>query len=174
MQYQMERMVDELEDLEKRGLFTHLEISEIVKKRRDFEYRIKRRSPLKQDYIDYIEYEKQVDRLRNLRKRDIIRKLKKVRMEEEEEVEEDGRKKSKGGKLWKRSISDSAGVIRVLNIYKKATVRYKDDLDIWFHYLEFCREQRHGAMKQVILNHDNFFLAETLCQVYDFYCYLGC
>ncbi|KAL5100914.1 hypothetical protein RYX36_005241 [Vicia faba] len=39
VQYKLERMVDELEDLEQRGLFTRQEIAEIVKQQRKFELR---------------------------------------------------------------------------------------------------------------------------------------
>uniref|UniRef100_A0A7N1A0V6 U3 small nucleolar RNA-associated protein 6 N-terminal domain-containing protein n=1 Tax=Kalanchoe fedtschenkoi TaxID=63787 RepID=A0A7N1A0V6_KALFE len=64
VQYKLERMVNELDDLEKRELFTRQEIAEIVKQRRKYEYRLKRPSPLKQDYLASIDFEKQVDSLR--------------------------------------------------------------------------------------------------------------
>ncbi|CAH2056590.1 unnamed protein product [Thlaspi arvense] len=64
VQYRLERMVNELEDLERRGLFSRQEIAEVVRQRRKFEYRLKRPSPLKQDFLAYIEYEKQLDALR--------------------------------------------------------------------------------------------------------------
>lgn len=128
-------MADELDDLEKRGLFTRTEIAEIVKRRRDFEYRLKRPSPLKQDYLLYIDYEKQLDSLRNLRKKKIIGE-----MNEEE---------TKKGKKWKKSISDHAGVNRILDVYNMAVMRYKGDLKLWFQYLEFCRARKHGRMKKV-------------------------
>ncbi|KAL5198329.1 hypothetical protein ABZP36_001841 [Zizania latifolia] len=63
----------------------------------------------------------------------------------------DKKKKKRKGKKWKKSISDIAGVLRVLDIYRMATVRYKGDLDLWFRYLEFCRDKRHGRMKQARL-----------------------
>lgn len=142
VQYRMERMADELNDLERRGLFSREEIAEIVRRRRDFEYRLKRRSPLKQDFIAYIEYEKQLDALRSLRKRAIIGKLADKGI---------GKKnKEKKSKIWKRSLSDIAGVLRILNVYRMATMRYRGDLDLWFKYLEFCREKKHGRMKQVL------------------------
>ena len=73
VQYRLERMTDELDDLERRGLFTRAELSDVVRKRRDFEYRLRRHSPLRQDFLDYIAYELRLDSLRNLRKRAIIR-----------------------------------------------------------------------------------------------------
>ncbi|MQM15773.1 hypothetical protein Taro_048723, partial [Colocasia esculenta] len=146
VQFRLERMVDELEDLERRGLFTNDEIAEIVRRRRDFEYRLKRPRPLKQDFLDYVDYEIQLDALRVLRKKKILGELKRQRRRDDEA----GKGKKKGGKLWKRSISDVAGVLRILEIYRLAVVRYKGDLDLWFRYLEFCRERRHGRMKQAL------------------------
>ncbi|KAJ4976899.1 hypothetical protein NE237_002005 [Protea cynaroides] len=133
VQYRLERMVDEFDDLERRGFFTRQEIAEIVKKRRNFEYRLKRPSPLKQDYLAYIEYEKQLDSLRRLRKKSVVRQL-----------------KAKGKKRTRKSVSDFAGVSRIVEIYRLAVMRFKGDIDLWFRYLEFCREQGHGRMKQVL------------------------
>lgn len=126
-------MVPELDDLEKRGLFNRQEIAEIVKKRRKFEYRLQRPSPLKQDFVDYIDYEKQLDRLRTLRKKALSREL-----------------KAKGNKKLKKSLSDYAGVRRIIEIYRIATSRFKGDLQLWFQYLEFCKEKSSGRMKKVL------------------------
>lgn len=154
VQYRLERMTDELDDLEQRGLFTRAELSDVVRKRRDFEYRLRRHSPLRQDFLDYIAYELRLDSLRNLRKRAIIRAAAEEEEDDARSSDEEGagRKRKKGSKSkkkWKKSVSDVAGVLRVLDIYRMATVRFKGDLDLWFRYLEFCRDKRHGRMKQV-------------------------
>jgi U3 small nucleolar RNA-associated protein 6 len=164
VQYRLERMTDELDDLERRGLFTRGELADVVRKRRDFEYRLRRHSPLRQDFLDYIAYELRLDSLRNLRKRAIIRAAAEDDDDDEEEPQHDARssddeggrrkrKKDKSKKKWKKSVSDVAGVLRVLDIYRMATVRFKGDLDLWFRYLEFCRDKRHGRMKQVCHHH---------------------
>uniref|UniRef100_A0A1D1Z1E6 U3 small nucleolar RNA-associated protein 6 n=1 Tax=Anthurium amnicola TaxID=1678845 RepID=A0A1D1Z1E6_9ARAE len=149
VQFRLERMVDELEDLEGRGLFRRDEIAEVVRRRRDFEYRLKRPRPLKQDFLAYVDYETQLDALRVIRKKKILGELSR-RLRERGARGETGEGKKKSGKLWKRSISDVAGVLRILEIYRLAVLRYKGDLDLWFRYLEFCRERRHGRMKQVL------------------------
>uniref|UniRef100_A0A2P2NYL7 Hepatocellular carcinoma-associated antigen n=1 Tax=Rhizophora mucronata TaxID=61149 RepID=A0A2P2NYL7_RHIMU len=133
VQFRLERMVDELDDLERRGLFTRREIAEIVKQRRKFEYRLKRPSPLKQDFLTYIDYETQLDALRRLRKKSVARQLKK-----------------KGNRKMKMSVSDFAGVSRIVEIYRLAVTRFKGDIQLWFRYLEFCRERRNGRMKKVL------------------------
>ncbi|CAI9117813.1 OLC1v1019298C1 [Oldenlandia corymbosa var. corymbosa] len=131
VQYKLERMLNELDDLERRGLFNRREIAEIVKQRRKFEYRLKRPSPLKEDFVAYIDYEKRLDELRLLRKKAML--------------------KQSGGKSknWKKSVSDYAGTARIVDIYRLATTRFKGDIQLWFQYLEFCRQKRNGRMKKV-------------------------
>ena len=53
--YLMEEMIPELEDFERRGLFTRREIKRIVAARREHEYRLKRRAALKEDFLRAIE-----------------------------------------------------------------------------------------------------------------------
>ncbi|VAH46646.1 unnamed protein product [Triticum turgidum subsp. durum] len=150
VQYRLERMSDELDDLERRGLFTRAELAEVVRRRRDFEFRLRRHSPRKADFLDYIAYLLRVDALRDLRKRAIIRATPNpTHSDEDNDTNEDGKKRKKRKKKWAKSISDFAGVLRVLDVYRMATVRFKGDLDLWFRYLEFCRQKGHGRMKQV-------------------------
>ncbi|KAI3986728.1 hypothetical protein MKX01_014266 [Papaver californicum] len=134
VQYRLERMLDELEDLEKRGLFSRREIAEIVKKRRNFEYKLKRPSPLKQDFLSYIDYEKQLDSLRRLRKKLVS-----------QDSKEQGINKRK-----RKYSSDIAGVLRILGVFRLAVTRFKGDIHLWFMYLEFCRERGHGRMKKIL------------------------
>ncbi|KAL4563031.1 hypothetical protein LXL04_027062 [Taraxacum kok-saghyz] len=141
VQYKLERMVPELDDLERRGLFTRREIAEIVKQRRKFEFRLVRPSPLKPDYLAYIDYEKSVDALRLLRKKAMLRKLSKE--------SEDGEGTVRKPKM-KQSVSDFSMISRIVDIYRHATNRFKGDIQLWFQYLEFCRQRRNGHMKKVL------------------------
>ncbi|ESQ54437.1 hypothetical protein EUTSA_v10024642mg [Eutrema salsugineum] len=129
VQYRLERMVEDFDDLERRGIFTNAEIREIVKQRRKFEYRLKRPSPLKQDFLAYIDYESQLDELRSLRRKAVSRHSEKKK---------------------KKSISDFAGVQKIVEIYRLATMRYKGDINLWFRYIEFCKQKRNGRMKKVL------------------------
>lgn len=126
--------MNELDDLEKLKIFTRREIAEIVKQRRKYEYRLKRPSPLKQDYLAYIEYETQLDSLRRLRKKSVAREL-----------------KAQGKEKMKMSVSDYAGMSRIAEIFQLAVTRFKGDVDLWFRYLEFCRERKNGRMKKVLV-----------------------
>jgi U3 small nucleolar RNA-associated protein 6 len=47
----MEVMIPELQDLEARGYFSKEEIRQIVKRRSDFEYLLKRKAAQKGDYL---------------------------------------------------------------------------------------------------------------------------
>lgn len=51
VRYLMEEMIPELEELEKKGYFSRSEIRQIVQKRQDFEYALKRRATLKKDFL---------------------------------------------------------------------------------------------------------------------------
>ena len=69
VRYLMEEMVPELEELEAKGYFSRKEVKAIVQRRQDFEYLLKRRAALKQDFYRYIEYETKLEELRQLRKK---------------------------------------------------------------------------------------------------------
>ncbi|KAJ3687388.1 hypothetical protein LUZ61_016552 [Rhynchospora tenuis] len=136
VQLRLERMAEEVEDLERRGLFSRAELDSIVRRRRDFEFRIKRPSPLKSDFLAYVDYERSLEALRRLRKRQITKRTKKTKSQ---------------SKRWKKSISDWAGVKRILTLYESASSRFKGDLGLWFSYLEFCRQANHTArMKKAL------------------------
>eukprot|EP00878_Enallax_costatus_P017114 GHUV01017969.1.p1 GENE.GHUV01017969.1~~GHUV01017969.1.p1 ORF type:complete len:111 (+),score=23.01 GHUV01017969.1:290-622(+) len=68
VRYMMEEMVPELEDLVKQKYFSKQEVKQIVKRRQDFEYLLKRKAALKEDYLRYIEYESKLEELRQHRK----------------------------------------------------------------------------------------------------------
>ncbi|KAK9064170.1 hypothetical protein SSX86_015550 [Deinandra increscens subsp. villosa] len=156
VQYKLERMVNELDDLERRGLFSRREIAEIVKQRRKFEYRLKRPSPLKEDFLAYIDYEKSVDALRLLRKKAVTRELQKS-------SEEGAVNRSK---KTKQSYSDFAGISRILDIYRLATNRFKGDRDLWFQYLDFCKQRRNGRIRKVLVDVVRFHSKEPEVWMY--------
>ncbi|CAI5496248.1 unnamed protein product [Closterium sp. Naga37s-1] len=147
----LERMLPELDSLEKQGLFTREEIKEIVRRRTAFEYRLRRRgsAAIKDDYMRYIEYEMQLEALRQLRRRDPNRR-------QAFRQRADGvlrRKGKQGSREWYRRqraaerASDVAVIKRVLFIFSRATRRFKGDLDLWMRYLDFCKAS--GSRQQM-------------------------
>ncbi|CAK4611140.1 hypothetical protein LEN26_019803 [Aphanomyces euteiches] len=113
VQYIMEKMIPELEDLQTLNIFDKDEIRQIVQKRRDFEYTMKRTPLRKVDCLRYIEYEINLDALRRQRK------------------------KRMG--LQKKSLSDFAGMQRVHNIFDRALMKHRGDVDLWLQHIAFCK-----------------------------------
>ncbi len=108
----MERSLDELEDLQVRGIFSPREIKAIVKKRTDFEYRVNARAPEKADYLRYIRYEHTLDALRRKRKARLA--------------------------LGPAGASDFAMERRVHFIFNRALKKFQGDLALWNQYIEYA------------------------------------
>ncbi|KAH8555222.1 U3 small nucleolar RNA-associated protein 6-domain-containing protein [Umbelopsis sp. PMI_123] len=121
VQFYLEQMVPELEDLENKNLFSKTEIKAIVKKRTNFEYALKRRISKKVDYLRYIEYEMNLEALRKKRK---------SRLESQPS---------------KQSLSDYAGTRRIFFIFERALRKFNGDISLWLQYIEFAKA--NGANK---------------------------
>jgi hypothetical protein len=67
VQYSLESSLPELKDLQVNGIFSPLEIREIIKRRTSFETQLVRRQPRKKDFLEYIEYEMALEKLRKRR-----------------------------------------------------------------------------------------------------------
>lgn len=116
----IERAVPELEDLEKKGLFQHKEVTMIMRRRTDFEQRILGRGASPLDFIKYTDFEINLEKLR--RKRfDRLRQADLVDL--------------------KPSISDWAGFRRIVFTFDRAVRKYPGDLDLWARYLRFVKEK---------------------------------
>lgn len=126
VRYYLEQSVPELEDLQNKGLFEKHEITMIMRRRTDFEHRILGRGSTTRDFLRYSEFEKNVEALRKKR----YLRLSKVGLVD-----------------TKPSISDWAGVRRILFIYQRGTNRFPNNLDIWNNYLNFAK--KNGAIKIV-------------------------
>ncbi|KAK9837160.1 hypothetical protein WJX81_007266 [Elliptochloris bilobata] len=123
----LEDMIPELDDLEERGYFTRAEIKQIVRKRTDFEYLLKRRAALKADYLNYIQYESRLEELRRLRK------------------------DAAGLTGAKKSLADHALVRRVHFIFERATRKFRGDLALWHSWLQFCKDSRSARQMSKVL-----------------------
>ncbi|KAJ8331623.1 U3 snoRNP protein [Batrachochytrium dendrobatidis] len=121
----LEGMLPELKDLEQRGIFTKLEIKSIVKKRTAFEYGIHRKIVKKADFLKYIEYEINLERLRSKRK---------LRLDQTSG-------KGKRGV----TLSDYSIVCRIHQLHQKALGRFSGDIRLWLQYFEWCK--RVGSSK---------------------------
>ncbi|KAJ3414189.1 pheromone processing endoprotease [Chytridiales sp. JEL 0842] len=122
VQFHLERMLPELEDLENKGIFGKDEIKAIVKRRTAFEYAIHRRISRRADYLRYIEYEMNLERLRKKRKQRLGLNVK----------PEKGEKSA--------SASDHSILKRIHALYSKALRKFPGDLALWAQYFEWSKE----------------------------------
>ncbi|KAJ2807420.1 U3 snoRNP protein [Coemansia guatemalensis] len=120
VQYHLEQMVDELEDLEQRGLFSKAELKTIVKKRTKYEYALRRRRVNRAAFLQYIEYEINVDALRRQRKQRL----------------------SGAKRREKTTLSDFSITQRVISIFERALVKHPEDSMLWLQYIEFIKARR--------------------------------
>jgi U3 small nucleolar RNA-associated protein 6 len=116
VQVMMEKMIPELEDLQEKKIFSRDEVRQIVDRRRDFEYMMKR-IPLRAiDALRYIEYELNLDALRRKRKERL-------------------------GLRKPAPLSDNAGSRRVHGIFDRVLYKHRGSLDLWLQYVAFCKTE---------------------------------
>jgi U3 small nucleolar RNA-associated protein 6 len=111
-------------------LFTQDEVKAIIKKRTQYEHRLLRRTAKKADFLRYIEYEMNLDLLREKRKKrsSIVLFITNLEIQ------------------GKKTVSDHAGPKRIANIFRRATTRF-DDISLWLQYIEYSKSQ--GSPKLV-------------------------
>lgn len=115
IQERIEDRIPELEQLERIGLFSHAEIKAIIKKASDLEYKIQRRALFKEDFISYVQYEINLLELIQRRRRRI--------------------KYS-----FKRDEIEHSIVQRVQGVFRRASAKWKDDVQLWLSYVVFCKK----------------------------------
>ena len=135
----LDRMVPALRDLMDKEVFTESEVKAIVERRRESEYLLRRRSARKADYLRYIEAERNLEKLRNLRNKKVLAR------KNEEEREERKRVEKEGGKYVKpkssSSIGDASIVQHIHLLYTRAKRKWKDDLSFHIQHAEFAKEK---------------------------------
>lgn len=158
----MEEMVPELEDLEKRGYFTKSEIRQIVKKRTDFEYRLKRRAAVKADYLRYsqdpcdcrialstkVTFAQSAVLLTccvgstfSIPSIDSGGLIMYRYVQYESRLDELRKlRKEAMGLEGKRGLADNGMTRRIHFIYQRATQKFRGDLRLWSSWLQFCKD----------------------------------
>ncbi|XP_054429134.1 U3 small nucleolar RNA-associated protein 6 homolog [Pteronotus mesoamericanus] len=115
IQERIEDRLPELEQLKRIGLFSHAEIKAIIKKASDLEYRIQRRALCKEDFINYVQYE--------------INLLELIQ-----------RRRTRIGYSFKKDEIESSIVHRVQGVFRRASAKWKDDVQLWLSYVVFCKK----------------------------------
>ncbi|XP_004454933.2 U3 small nucleolar RNA-associated protein 6 homolog [Dasypus novemcinctus] len=115
IQERIEDRLPELEQLERIGLFSHAEIKAIIKKASDLEYKIQRRTLFKEDFINYVQYE--------------INLLELIQ-----------RRRTRIGYSFKKDEIENSIVHRVQGVFRRASAKWKDDVQLWLSYVVFCKK----------------------------------
>jgi U3 small nucleolar RNA-associated protein 6 len=121
VRYYLEQSVPELEDLQKKGLFDKQEINLVMRRRTDFEHRLSSRGSKPRDYLKYVEFETNLEKLRSKRY---------------------SRLSSVGLVHTKPSISDWASERRITFIYDRGVQKFPNDFQIWENYISFAKKQK--------------------------------
>ena len=120
----LEDSVPELQELERKRIFTKQEIASIAKKRSGFEYNVNTRTAHPSAYVLYIEYEVNLNALREKRMR------------------------RRGARM-----NVHAGQRRMFFILDRATKRFPGDVGLWMQYLTLARKQKsHERFLQILTN----------------------
>lgn len=126
--YYLEQCIPEVDDLVQKGLFTKNEVNKIMKKRTDFEHRLSSRGSSIKDYIKYIEYEQNVDKLRLKRVKRILSSPR------------------------SNSISDWTIQQRITYIFQRGCNKFPKELGFWSLYLSFLKSKGTKASYKKIQN----------------------
>ena len=146
VQAALDEMVPALQDLQDRQLFTADEIHQIVDRRRNSEYDLRRiQDARKADFLRYIQAEVDLEKLRQLR----YKKL--ARQRQQEQTPDDTANAEHETKLGK-SIGDSHIVNHIHRLWRRTLIKFgKSDVSLYLQYAEFCKEiHAHTALSRIL------------------------
>ncbi|RWS28499.1 U3 small nucleolar RNA-associated protein 6-like protein [Leptotrombidium deliense] len=142
VEFRVEQGVQFFDEVVKNGIFDDEEVKQIIKKRKQFEYKLQRRQKNKLMYLKYIAYEHSLFKL-------IRRRRERLRFfGSYQEIDYTVSKKIK----W---------------LYKKVIARYPNDVDLWFSYIKFCKDvnlseevgEVYSRMLQLHSSNDSVWIA---------------
>lgn len=150
--FYLEQCIPEVDDLVEKGLFTKSEASAIMKKRTDFEHCLNSRGSSIKDYVKYIDFEANVDKLRKKRVKRIL---------------QSGRS---------HSISDWSIEHRIEFIFQRGCNKFPQDLKFWAMYLRFMKHRGsrtsykkiHNVYNQLLKLHPNNVEIWISCAKYEY------
>lgn len=122
VQKTLETLLPTLLELKAKQLFSDKEIKDIVRKRREFEYRLVGRKCSKNDLLDYIQYETALEALRK------------------------ERAAKKGWKLG--AVRSTSSLHHILRLFARSVRIWPQDKRLWNQYIDFCF--RSGSTKRVL------------------------
>ena len=120
----LEQYVPELQEYERKGIFSSKEITSISSKRSDFEHTLNARGSKPSDYARYATYEINLDSLRKRRSK----------------------------RLGVKSTAFS-GQRTIFFILDRATKKFPGDMGLWMQYIDYCqREKANKKLTKVFTN----------------------
>ena len=137
VQWSQEQMLSELKDLQQKRIFSPAEVREILRKRSTFETALIRRVPRKRDFLAYIEYEMNLERLRRMRVKKLSGSASFCPMRRR--VYSDSTTTLATGK--NHSISDHSMVQRQFQIFERATRKFRADVRLWVQYIDVAQRE---------------------------------
>jgi U3 small nucleolar RNA-associated protein 6 len=111
--FYLEQQVPELQEYERKQIFTRDEITSIAKKRSDFEHILNARGSKAGDYVRYAAYEMNLDSLR----------------------------KKRCKRLGVKATAHG-GQRTIFFILDRATKKFPGDLGLWVQYVQFCQKEK--------------------------------
>ena len=113
----LEKMTDELLWYSEESIFSKEQVKKIVKARRDQEYQLQRKDAQISYFLDAIQYEKNLERRKNKRKKEL------------DKINTDFR-------------HDNGIKRRVMHLYDRACRKFKQNKILWKEYLEYLVRTR--------------------------------
>jgi hypothetical protein len=133
VQFILDRMTSSLRSAEELGVFSHPEIQSIVRKRTDFEYVLKRRQLTPADFVGYLRYEMNLEKLRELRCQ---------RFEETSRSREE--------KDATRNVK-TCFARHVCYIFDRGLRRFPAEASLWTDYIEYLKKSNSNAILNTVL-----------------------
>ncbi|KAI6857983.1 hypothetical protein KC338_g6556 [Hortaea werneckii] len=112
--FYLEQYVPELQEYERKQIFTREEISAIASKRSDFEHILNARGSKPADYARYATYEINLDSLR----------------------------KKRCKRLGIKGVKGYSGQRTVFFILDRGTKKFPGDMGLWMQYIQFCQKEK--------------------------------
>ena len=154
----MDKWAPTFNKLEGAEVFSGVEVKSIIKTTTDFEYTLKRRELQPADYMKYLLYEVNLDKLRSVRSKHIESKL--------------GSNKEKKAEL--RNI-EAQFIRHVCYVFERATRRFPTDMGVgfWTEYVAYLQTTRSSNILQSVLGkalslypkHEEFYIMAAVHEI---------
>lgn len=138
VEYRVEKTLDELNLLVDFGLFSKELAKEIVSKRQNFEYTLRRRNRTKLDYLKYIKFEVNLLNAIDNYRRTIIKNYHKIKTKDNLD-----RIDHKLLLLQARKLNDvvRSRCAHISSLFRKLTTNFQFDSKLWLAYIDFAKSR---------------------------------